>query len=172
MANTCRECGGDVFIGELRCPKCKAPIPNAREVAVAEGVRIDDGTTGGPPPPEGLGLIIDKLQTDQEITHRNEREAMGRYAPGVGSGVTWGGDDGSLSSAFGPAMGRGSLDDSYDAVADLVRPERDAHGNIKVDLKHALVGAVVVAVVAALAFWYFYNMVTSATRVTRFSTVS
>ncbi len=159
MANTCRECGGDVFIGELRCPKCKAPIPNAREVALAEGVAVEGGS-GGAPPPEGLGLLIDKMQTDQAIDRDIERRAMGNYGPGYATGFVWG-DDGTKS-----------FDDTFDDVADLVRPERDARGNIKYDLKYALVGAVVVAVVAALAFWYVFNIVTTASNVTKLSRVS
>jgi hypothetical protein len=160
MANTCRECGGDVFIGELRCPSCKAPIPNAREVAMAEGVAVESGSGGGPPPPEGLGLLIDKMQTDREIDRGIEREAWGNYAPGSASGITWG------------DSGTRSLDETLDDVADLVRPERDARGNIKYDLKYALVGAVVVAIVAGLAFWYVYNLVTAASNVTKLSRVS
>ena len=159
MANTCRECGGDVFVGELRCPNCRAPIPNAREVAMAEGVAVD-GAPGGGPPPEGLGLLIDKMQNDREIDRGIEREAWGNYAAGSTSGLTWG-DSGSRS-----------LEETFDDVADLVRPERDARGNIKYDLKYALVGAVVVAIVAALAFWYVFNLVTTASNVTKLSRVS
>jgi len=160
MANTCQGCGGDVFIGELRCPRCKAPIPDAREVAKAEGVAIDDGSTGGPPPPEGLGLLIAKMQTDHEIDRGIEREAMGNYGPGYATGFVWG------------DSGTKSLDETFDDVADAVRPERDARGNIKYDLKHALVGAVVVAIVAALAFWYVFNLVTTASNVTKLSRVN
>ncbi len=167
MANTCRECGGDVFIGELRCPKCNAAIPNAREVAFTEGVTIPE-SGGGLPPAEGLGLIIDKMQTDMEITRRNEREAMGNYG-GTGPGLGMGADDGTFSSALGQAITGRSFEDSFDGVADMVRPERDAHGNIKYDLKYALVGAVVVAAIAAYAFWRVFLVVDA---VSKFSRVS
>lgn len=133
MARRCAQCGNELFIGETACPACRAVVPNAVEDAAAQGVRLDDSGTG-PPPPEGLGLIIGKTRADQDIINQ------GRAREDASS--QW------YQSAAGYDTGPG-----FDDVARLVKPERDAQGNVKWDLKYALVGALVVAVLCGLAFF-------------------
>lgn len=55
----------------------------------------------------------------------------------------------------GPRDDAWSVDEgsTYDDLADLLRPERDRDGRVVVDLKHALIGAVVVAVVCGLVYF-------------------
>lgn len=121
-------------MGETRCPACKAVVPNVATEAADQGVAADS-SGAGPPPPEGLSLMVDKMIADRDSFQPIDDDVD------------------HLTYAMGGSRGR-SFEDTYDDVADLVRPERDQHGNIKVDLKHALIGAVVVAVVAGLVFFY------------------
>lgn len=133
MARRCTACGNELFLGERTCPACRAVVPNAAQDAAAQGVRLDDSGTG-PPPPEGLGLIVGKGRADQDIIHQGRaREAASNE---------W------YESAAGADTGPG-----FDDMARLVKPERDAQGNVKWDVKHALIGAVVVAVLCGAAFF-------------------
>lgn len=81
------------------------------------------------PGPEGIDLVIQKMQIDDDVIRRNrqiqmeEREAQSDAA------------------------------DLADGIAALTRPERDHLGRVVVDWRYALVGALVVAIVAALGFW-------------------
>ena len=135
MAHTCDRCGGDVFIGEVACPNCRAPIPHAAEDARAAGVEPEGGGRATPPPPEGLELIIGKTLADQDARRQGVNDGWYNTTP----------------DAFGnyeaPIGG-------YDDAADLLRPERDRQGNIIWDLKNALVGAVVVALFVAVVAYF------------------
>ena len=81
------------------------------------------------PPPEGIDLVIEKLQTDDELLRRSRQLQM---------------ED---------RQARGDLANLADDLADLTQPERDHVGRVVVDRTHALIGAVVVAVVLGLTFW-------------------
>jgi len=139
MANTCGECGGDVFVGEVRCPHCRAVLPQRPE-APADASRGASAMGPNDLPPEGLQLIIDKQRADRDSYvytenhyHENDR------APG----------------GFLDPMGRSSIDDELDALGDLLRPERDRDGNVQWELKYAIWGAVIVAIAAAALYYYF-----------------
>ena len=77
------------------------------------------------PPPEGIDLVIGKIKADGEILRnpaeerRIERES------------------------------RSDLANLADDLAELSTPERDHRGRVVVDRTSALIGAVIVAVVAA-----------------------
>jgi hypothetical protein len=77
------------------------------------------------PPPEGIDLVIGKLRADDEIVRsradvEQEQRAMDTEVETFAAEVAW-----------------------------VSKPERDQHGRIVVDRTHALIGAVVVAIVAA-----------------------
>jgi hypothetical protein len=146
VAIYCVQCGKKLFVDETRCPRCKAVVPDAIQDAVADRGGVKRSGTG-PPPPEGLGLIVEKARADKDIigdARRREAAADGLYESAAGA-TNWDSD---------------GLDD----LADLMKPERDAQGNVKWDPVHALVGGVVVAVACGLIFYYLswrYSGVTS-----------
>jgi hypothetical protein len=51
-----------------------------------------------------------------------------------------------------------------DDLAELTRPERDQLGRVVVDWRYALVGALVVAIVAGFGFWVVAMMLSSPKR--------
>jgi len=88
------------------------------------------------PAPEGIDLVIGKIRADGEILRELEEEPVDHRV-------------------------MGDVVDTAEVVAELTRPERDHLGRIVVDRRAALVGAVVVAVVAALAFWFAVAFLTT-----------
>lgn len=143
MAHTCPTCGGDVFLGEVRCPSCKA-APGAADEARRAGVDLDGagGASGGRSdlPMNGASLLVQKGMADQE---------MGRSR-----------DDGYRIDALG-GVGGPTFDDQVDAIADLTRPTRDRQGNIVWDWRYALVGGVIVAIVVGLITFVVVSSVAS-----------
>lgn len=148
MAHTCPTCGGDVFLGEARCPSCKAPIPGAADEARRAGVDLDGagGAGGGSRsdlPLNGASLLVQKGMADQE---------MGRSR-----------DDGYRIDAYGNVAGP-TFDDQVDAIADLTRPTRDRQGNIVWDWRYALVGGVIVAIVVGIITFLVVSSVASSSK--------
>lgn len=92
------------------------------------------------PPPEGIDLVIEKAQLDDEIIRRNRQLRMEeRQARSDGEVLA-------------------------NDLAALTRPERDHLGRVVVDWRYALVGAVVVALVAAAGFWFVAMLLSTPTR--------
>jgi hypothetical protein len=81
------------------------------------------------PAPEGIDLVIGKIRADDEIVRTRDEEPI----------------EDRLTGDFVVAA---------EQIAELTRPERDHLGRVVVDRRAALVGALVVAIVAALAFWF------------------
>jgi hypothetical protein len=77
------------------------------------------------PPPEGIDLVIGKMQADREIVRNPAEERAVERAS------------------------RSDLANLADDLAELSTPERDHRGRVVVDRTSALIGAVVVALVAA-----------------------
>lgn len=147
MSHTCPTCGGDVFLGEVRCPSCKAPLPGAAEEARRAGVDVapTPGAGGGRSdlPMNGASLLVQKGMADQE---------MGRSR-----------DVGPRIDAFGNVV-EPTFDDQVDAIADLTRPTRDRQGNIVWDWRYALVGGIVVAILVGLITFFVVSSVTSSSK--------
>ncbi|MEZ5145279.1 MAG: hypothetical protein R2726_22620 [Acidimicrobiales bacterium] len=141
MAQRCPSCGGEVFLGETRCPACKASIPGAADAARRAGIE-SGADPSGPPPPEGLSLIVRKGVADQEARHQEDAR------------VRW--DDDGIGYEPG-------IDATVDELARLTRPTRDARGNVVWDWRYALIGGIVVAVVVGLLAFVAYGWATSAT---------
>jgi hypothetical protein len=134
MAQSCPSCGGDVFLGEARCPSCKATIPGAAESARQAGVEPPTGASG-PPPPAGLDLIVQKGVADQDARRAHERRMRDEEERYTGR----------------------SFDSTYDDLADAMRPVRDGQGRVVVDWRYALVGGIVVAVVLGVIVFGLIN---------------
>ncbi len=127
MAQTCATCGGDVFLGEARCPACKAPIPGAAEAAQQAGVPVQGGTGTGPLPPGELSVLVQ---------HGMSRQSIGRV-----------GDAHLRVDTHG--IGRRSRGEQYDAMARRLRPTRDREGKVVWSWGGALWGLVVAVVIVA-----------------------
>ena len=145
MAKECAQCGSDLFIDETRCPNCQTPLPPTDGVA-GQGA-VGDGARRGPPPPEGIGLIVDKMRADQDSFRDSDPDIDVLARRG-----------GSLTPNLG-----------FEDLADAVRPERDREGNIQWDLKYALVGALVVAIACGLIFFYLSMRWSSVSHLSRIS---
>ena len=150
MGESCRECGAQVFVGETRCPTCNAPIPDAVDTARAAGVEVEGA---GGPPPEGLDLIIQKHRADSE-SYTHTREDVLYEEP-----------DYRTSSE--------KADAAIDNIAYYLKPERDAAGNVKVDMKYAIIGLIIVLVVlVAIAAYFFYIATSAHSSFTRYSSLT
>lgn len=125
MSRRCEACGGQLFLGESTCPHCRARVEPDRVGPPADGAASDGGPRSPAPPPEGIDLIVQKMSNDRLIGARDDR-----------SFETW--EDDSTN---------------FDQLAEAVRPQRDRDGRVIVDLKHALIGAVVVAVICGLVYY-------------------
>lgn len=133
MGIECTTCGATLFHGEAICAHCRTEV----EIEPAGTVAGPDPASTAGPPPEGLALVIEQHLADAEFL-RDE----GSYLP---------------DSMFDPRAGR------HIPIEEMIRPERDRHGRIIVDRTHALIGAVVVAIAAGLAFWYVSSAVSQLT---------
>jgi hypothetical protein len=80
-------------------------------------------------PPEGIDLVIAKMRADREIVRDPVEEERERRRQ------------------------QGDLDDLADDLGKLAKPERDHLGRVVVDRNHALLGALIVAVVVGVAFF-------------------
>ena len=142
MSQTCRECGGQLFVDERVCPRCRLPVPQEPVPHDPNGPGWLDPKpvtpAGPPPPPEGLELIIQKHRADQDarrLPHDIEDD-LAADGPFPGSGFVYG----------------GGMD-----IGEMMTPTRDRDGNIEWDLKYAIVGAIVVAVVVGLIAAYVFG---------------
>lgn len=99
------------------------------------------------PPPEGLGLIVQKQLADNEARDRNrERAEGGRWRFGMDE------DD---AMATGRSMG------------SMAKVERDGAGNVVWDPKYAIIGGIVVAIfVGIVAAWIYAQVKTGASSFT------
>lgn len=129
--SACTRCGAGLFLGEGKCPSCGAPAP---EEVASFGHDVDRGSHG--PPPEGLSLIVQKGLTDAEIRDRHLEDDR-RYG------------DSEAGIVFGASAG----------LASMAKVERDGDGKVVWDPKHAIIGAIVVAIFVALLAGYFYMRV-------------
>ena len=137
MSQACTECGGDLFVDERICPRCRHPVPQAPHDPNGPGW-LDPkpmAPAGPPPPPEGLDLIIQKHRADQDAR---------RLPPTF---------EDSFNEDGGFVYGQG-ID-----VGEMMKPTRDRDGNIEWDLKYAIVGAIVVAVVVGLIAAYVFGAI-------------
>jgi hypothetical protein len=125
----CEQCGSGIFLGEAKCANCGAPTPED----VASFGR--DRATGGPtaPPPEGLNLMVQKHFSDKEM-YRNK-------------------DD---QRIVDPVTGDVDHRAAAESFVSMAKVERDAHGNVVWDPKHALIGGLVVAIIVGLIAGYLY----------------
>lgn len=130
-------CGERLFLGETKCPKCGA-----------KGKGTYHGSNDANLPVDGANLLVRKGLSDVEIRQGTEDATAGYVrTAGLVSAVT--------------GMGGGVFDPegSFDDLAVIMKPERDAQGKVIWDWKNALVGAIVVAiVVGAVAFWIAYRL--------------
>jgi hypothetical protein len=106
--------------------------PDGAGAASPDGRASATGRPGGSaPPPEGIDLIVQKMSIDHPARPHEDRPFE-----------HW-------------------RDDTlrFDELADAVRPHRDHDGKVVVDLKHALIGAVVVAVICGLVYYRLAQVV-------------
>ena len=89
--------------------------------------------------PEGLDLVIEKMQVDDDTIRL------------------------SRALRLEERQNRSDLEETIDGIAELTRPERDHLGRVVVDWRYALVGAVIVAIVAGAGFWFVQSLLTAPT---------
>ncbi len=130
--SACTRCGGALFLGEVKCPKCGAPAP---EDVASFGRDVD--TEGHGPPPEGLELIVQKGLADAEMRHRHQDDDRPGYSTSQSDVIV-----GAAANLWSSA-----------------KVERDQDGKVIWDPKYAIVGAVVVAIFVALVAGYYYLQV-------------
>ena len=145
MSEACRECGGELFTGETRCPVCGSAVAGPASIADAPGWLDPHAATpaGPPPPPEGLQLIIDKHRADQARTYDEPTvfEELGAHA----------------------LTGRG-----FD-LGEAMAPTYDREGKVEFDLKYAIWGAVIIAVLVGIAAAYIFGGLAGGSHISRVS---